>query len=88
MAEERWIEFTSNGEVFVVGENDGWTYLRHGPQRWRTPAVISKVTETPGPVYPRCWVTCDVNGGSYSIDVPPKDAEIYRHWLATHPPKT
>jgi hypothetical protein len=43
-ATERWLEASPEG-VLLVEENDGWAYLRKGPERSRTPVVITKVED-------------------------------------------
>jgi hypothetical protein len=51
-AREHWIEITPSGEAFLVGENDGWVFMRRGAERSRTPVIITKV-ENPRPGSPR-----------------------------------
>jgi hypothetical protein len=51
-AREHWIEITPSGEAFLVGENDGWVFLRRGAERSRTPVVILRVA---GPHHGSPW---------------------------------
>jgi hypothetical protein len=43
-ATESWISITEEG-AFLVTENDGWVYLRRGPERSRVPVVIVEIAD-------------------------------------------
>jgi hypothetical protein len=43
MSSEHWLDRLDSGRAILVEENDGWTYLRRGPEQTRTPVIITDV---------------------------------------------
>ena len=42
MSSERWIRVEEDGTVILHSENDGWAYLRHGPEAVEEPLTPEK----------------------------------------------
>ena len=85
-AREHWLEITPSGDVFLLGENDGWVFLRKGAERSRTPVIITEV-KAPNPGSPWWFVWyARPNGvvtGGHSVTQ--EEAAVYRQWMQEHP---
>jgi hypothetical protein len=68
-AREHWIEVTPEG-AFLIGENDGWTYMRKGAQRGRTPVIVTKIADPrPGSWWRDVWYTSAYHSGAIPVAI-------------------
>jgi hypothetical protein len=82
MAMDRWLEVSSVG-IFLVEENDGWAYLRKGPEQTRTEVVLTAVDDPgPGEQWGRVhYELVSRRGSSGFLGIPAKACGEYRRWL-------
>jgi hypothetical protein len=76
MSSESWLEVQGN-QVMLISENDGWSFLRRGPERDTTPVIIAGV-EINGP-RSRVWY----RAGGYRgvLTVSSVEAERWQGWI-------
>jgi hypothetical protein len=82
-AREHWL--TAEGDkVVLVSENDGWTYLRRGPERFRELVAVTEIEIRE----PWSSVSYQAEGYSGALSVTRAEAERWQQWVATHPSGT
>jgi hypothetical protein len=84
MSLERWFA-VEDGQLFLVQENDGWTYLRRGPERFRTPVHRIALKDTDdGFAVAVCYWLSPREMWSGKTTIPHAEAVLLRRFLADH----